>query len=260
MSQTAKPAPAKRTALSSRTFTVTLSIPRAISLALVLSLSFLWFFILGVFLGRGYEPEQHFAELSEYLPQTSQQASQQANVTPPPLDVSPPDTAPHPSLISPDPSDPFAALYPAEAAAENGADQSARAVIDEADRAYRESLSTLQPAAPQAGTSGQAAAAKPAADTASPPVISAADQDTTVYSYVYQVASFKEEPQARVLADRLIKGGVLARVTKAGGSGGTTWHRVVIDHRGNPDSVTSLRERLKTFKIDKILLVSKDKT
>ena len=247
MSQTAKPAPAKRQTIGQRTFTVTLSISKAISVVLALALSFLWFFLMGVFLGRGYEPEQHFTELAEYLPQSSH--SRPAAETPPPLDVSAPAINTHaPSLTAPDISG--AASTDGDPAA-----LSSRTVVDEADRNYRESLRQQQ----AAGTAPPTQTTAPTPQAA--PVIvhsPAADHDPTVYNYVYQVASFREEAPARTMADKLIVGGVRARVTKASGSGGTTWHRVVVDHKGNPDSVTELRETLKQFRIDKILLVSKE--
>ena len=253
MSETAKPAPAKRQAIGQRTFTVTLTISRALSAVLALALSFLWFFIMGVFLGRGYEPEQHFTQLAEYLPQTSQ--TRPAGETLPPLDVSAPDkTTPVPSLVSPDPS------LVADATKDTTA-QSSRAVINEADKAYREALGQQQAAGtppPALVPLPQNQPPKPAVSpTPAPPAT--ADQDTAVYNYEYQVASFKEEAPARAMADKLIKGGVRARVAKASGSGGKTWHRVVVDHKGNPDSVTELRENLKKFKIEKILLVTKKK-
>ena len=218
------PAPQKaREPRAARAITITLTIPRAISLLLFLLVAIVWFFIMGLIIGRGYEPEKDIPALAEILP--GKNATQK------------------PSVVQ---NDPATLATPAKPAP-NAESQTARALINEADKAHRNQVKATPPPKTEAPAKKEAQAKKEA-PAKTPP--------KELFDYVYQAASFKQADPAAAFAKKLTSGGIKARVNVFT-SGNTKWHRVLVDFRGSPEDTDTLRKDLERFKITKILLVSK---
>lgn len=56
-------------------FKIELNFTRALSIGALVILSMIWSFILGVFIGRGYNPEDVIPDISRIMPETSQERS-----------------------------------------------------------------------------------------------------------------------------------------------------------------------------------------
>ena len=230
----AEAAPKGRPPLTGKTITLTLTIPRVISLLLFATVAIVWFFVMGLIIGRGYEPEKHIPALAEIMPGKDTAA---------PPSVVHDGTAP----VTKDGEQKEKAVQPAQKPTASQADAAkTRAIINEADKAHREQVKATAQKPPATPPKNEQGNKEPDKQT----------PKQERFDYVYQAASFKQADQAEALAKKLTAGGIPARVN-AFTSGNTKWHRVLIPFRGTPDDTETLRKDLERFKIKKILLVSK---
>ena len=230
----AEAAPKGRPPLTGRTITLTLTIPRVISLVLFAVVAIVWFFVMGLIIGRGYEPEKHIPALAEIMPGKD-------NTAPPSVVHN----GSAPALKEGEQKGKAVQPVQKPTTSQTNATKT-RASINEADKAHREQVKATAQKPP--ATPPQKEQGKNEPDKQTP------KQER--FEYVYQAASFKQADQAEALAKKLTTGGIPARVN-AFTSGNTRWHRVLITFRGTPDDTETLRKDLERFKIKKILLVTK---
>lgn len=109
--------------------------------------------------------------------------------------------------------------------------------------------------------SGQTITPSPKPNTANGPQgssqVTSAPASAQKYSYLYQVASYNKEDQAKEMQAKLKAKGLNAQ-TEASTIKGTTWYRVIISFNGDDSNVAATQELLKKeFKINSILPRSK---
>ncbi|WP_147819578.1 SPOR domain-containing protein [Salidesulfovibrio onnuriiensis] len=204
-----------------KTWTFTVTMPGMITAVGSALVALTLFFILGLLVGRGYRPEQNVPPLAQIMPKQE-----------------------HGALVT-------NATEPVK-------------VLTAQDLTYPETL-TQQPAErprqeePQAVTPAQqvkppkpvpAQAPKEAAKVAAPKT------GEKIYDYVYQAASFRKEDMAADLRAKLAGAGLNTAIQTAETSKGT-WYRVVVNHRGTPDSTNGMKAVLNRFGIGKPLMKKK---
>lgn len=215
-----------------RKIIITASPAACSGLAVVSLLCFVWVFVFGLIVGRGYQPEEALPKLKQIMP------------------------APRPE----------AAASSASAVATSEETKPSQQVIKPEDLAFYDQLkkdpaparaSKPAPAKPVAS----AAQAKPVATPAkveSPvaPPKSEAKQDSIRYSYVYQAAASKDRDAAENLKSRIESSGLQSRIESVTTSG-ATWHRVLVLFRGTPEDTNTMKDTLQNLGINKLLLKEK---
>ncbi|MDR2161302.1 MAG: SPOR domain-containing protein [Desulfovibrio sp.] len=145
------------------------------------------------------------------------------------------------------------AVAPAVIASDRSADADPAedaAIIQPGDMGYRQTLK---------GSSPRTASPETAARPASQPLPSApAAPPREAYVYIYQVAAYKAAAPCQALVDRLKKAGLNASTEKSVSSAGTTWYKTMIRFQGTPDDVSQLRRALEPFRLNTLILRSKN--
>ena len=264
---------------SSRTVTVTLSLPTVVSGLIMLCAGFVGVFSLGILLGRGHNIEANIPQLERIMPQAAH--TEQPKLVVPgegaPAGQGNAQTAVHGPETAHG-SGQNAGQSPPPAAGQKGDAQTATAAragnaqgagtppppdvrnqtMDQGDLAYRDSLkpqtrtSAQKPGTPKRDTNKSKG--EVAAQTKQPPADSAAK--TGAFNYVYQVAAYKDAGMSDKLASKLKTAGIKARTEKSL-ENGTTWYRTVVDFRGKPDDTDGLRAKLKAQGFTRLILKSK---
>jgi cell division protein FtsN len=212
-----------------------------LSLAVLVVIGMAWSFILGVIVGRGYQPEQMAREMAQkVLPEDfplltekneevlkSEELEFFEKLKQGPSSV-PPAAAPE---VKATPPQPKPKVPEAPKAAEAPAVSPGQSPIEAA----------LQSAAVAAGQS------------ASPP---AKETKGEVFVFNYQVAALASMEQAQTFLKKLDPGKFKTSVITATHEG-KTWYRVYVHHQGTVDSTLALKEQLKSNGISGILLRSR---
>lgn len=221
---------AGRKRLRDRTFSFTLTLPKAVFGACFSLFVLVWVFIFGIMLGRGHNPEEVVPELAKVMPASpplSPDSQPQGNMN---EVLHPSELKYHDSLKGKDVQEkPRAAATPPEAALPQTAPN---------------------PAPPQPAAKAPAPAQPPVASRTS------ASQEQAVYDYVYQVAAFNSSAGAEILRKKLQNGGLAAKVDQSE-SNGTTWYRIMVSFRGKPENTRKLREQLAAYGIKTLILRGK---
>lgn len=226
-------APSKRTRLRDRKITVSLSLPKALFSVCFSLFILIWVFIFGVMLGRGHNPEEVVPELTRVMPSPASPAPA-------------PETNPMNEVLQPQ-------------------DLKYHDTLKAADRprpAPQPTASAPEPPAPAKPQKPTAPAAKPqpapAPQPPAKPVVPASrGDDQTVYNYQYQVAAFTNSAAAQTMQKKLQSGGLSARIAESK-SGGTTWYRIMVSFKGNPEDTRALRTKLASYGISDIILRGKN--
>lgn len=207
---------------SARVITIRLRIPALVLACVILAGGLVWAFVLGVMTGRG----QINDELAALMPKEQ--------------------------------------IVKADGSTEKAADEVEKLIKAE-DLKYQESLRQNQPPPAPAATPAEMAeaarrdaaqAAQPSARPAERPAAQAPAQIGS-FRYIYQVASYNREDQAKELAARLKGKGVQSEV-EAREVQGASRFRVLISFEGDEKVLESMQGMLKKdFKINNILPRSK---
>lgn len=209
-----------------RKVVITASPGACAGLGVVMLLCFVWVFVFGLIVGRGYQPEEVVPELKQFMPSAQKNAA-----APEPTrttDATTDKNSAEPSVIKPEDLNFYEQLKKEPAAPITAA------------RATDKGRSTTAPAA---------SAAKPAA--------SSTDETQQRFDYLYQVAASKDKTAAESLAARIESNGLRTRVESVL-SGGQTWYRILVLFRGTPEDTRGMKDILKRLGIDKPLLKEKN--
>jgi len=222
-----------------KTFTFTFTMPEIIGLCAGAVGALCAFFVLGILLGRGYQPEKDVPEIAMMLPSQSHNGSGEVKggvLKPEELDY-----------IDQLKKKPESAVQPQEQKAEPKKEVAKKPEIKaEPVKAAATAVKVVE---------------KPAAvqQTEPEPPVEIDDPvevDEPKYNYIYQAASFGDNARAQVFADKLTASGLNSYV-EAGKGGNRTWYRVFVRHTGTPDSTNGMKKTLAKFGIKKPLLKSK---
>ncbi|WP_018123803.1 SPOR domain-containing protein [Desulfovibrio oxyclinae] len=186
------------------------------------------FFILGLLVGRGYRVEEKVPRLAAMMPEQPVAVSEHG------------------------------------AKADNDGD---REVLKPEDLSYPENLSKApakpkpkKPEKPEPSEKKvEEKAEKKAAEKSEPAQQeknAAVTAGENVYDYVYQAASFRDRDMAMKLAAKINKAQLVSRVEAFETSSGN-WYRVMVLHRGTPESTESMKSVLEKFGISKPLMKQK---
>ncbi|WP_419781696.1 SPOR domain-containing protein [Maridesulfovibrio sp.] len=222
-----------------KTFTFTFTMPEIIGLCAGAVGALCAFFVLGILLGRGYQPEKDVPEIAMMLPSQSHNGSGEVKggvLKPEELDY-----------IDQLKKKPESAVQPQEQKAEPKKEVAKKPEIK------------AEPV--KAAATAVKGVEKPAAvqQTEPEPPVEIDDPvevDEPKYNYIYQAASFGDNARAQVFADKLTASGLNSYV-EAGKGGNRTWYRVFVRHTGTPDSTNAMKKTLAKFGIKKPLLKSK---
>jgi len=223
-------------ATGKRKITITASPAACTGLAVVSLLCFVWVFVFGLIVGRGYQPEEAVPELKQFMPAPRLNASGQPNAaglqeTPVAQQVIKPEELAFFDQLKKDPAP--------------------------AARTVKQSPAPSRPAAPVVK-----ATPKPVVEPAKPAVQTVATETAAdtgkgeVYNYVYQVAASQDLDAAVRLKARIEASGLKSRIESAK-SNGATWHRVQVLFRGTPEDTRDLKSTLQTMGISKPMLKEK---
>lgn len=195
-----------------------------------------WTFVLGVFVGRGYNPEKAVPELARLMPAPAENASKEAQ-------------GHGPEVLKPEELEFYDKLQEKPgAAAEKPAPKPKPASKPEQKSA------PAQPEPPkQAKPEPQAPAPTPAPAPAPAPE---QDEDSTVYTYIYQAAAFAQIDQAEAFR-RKIEALNYSSYIETATIDGKTWHRVLVRFKGTPVETRTLKEALSGLGVEKPLLRGK---
>lgn len=206
-----------------KTWTFKLTVPGLVCSAGMAGLALTLFFILGLLVGRGYRVEENVPRLAAMMP--DKHGAEQTNT-----DGASPEI---PEVLKPE-----ELSYP---------DTLSQPPVKNRAEAPEPEKTAPKPQPEKAATPK----AKP-----EPVAAPAPKPGEKVYDYVYQAASFRERSMAQSLSGKLVKAGLDSRV-EAGETSSGTWYRVVIMHRGTPDSTASMKAVLDRFGIGKPLMKQK---
>jgi cell division protein FtsN len=222
-------------ATGKRKITITASPAACTGLAVVSLLCFVWVFVFGLIVGRGYQPEEAVPELKQFMPTARQNGSVQ------PSAAGQQDTPVAQQVIKAEELGFFEQLKKDPAPAARPVKQAAPA----------------RPATPPAKP-----VVKPAVEPAKPAVQATAVETASdsgkgeVFNYVYQVAASQDLDAAVRLKARIEASGLKSRIESAR-SNGATWHRVQVLFRGTPEDTRDLKSTLQSMGISKPMLKEK---
>lgn len=243
----------KRTPLRDRTFSITLTFPKAVFGVGFSLFLLIWVFAFGIMIGRGHNPEEMVPELAKVMPTPSSPE----NAATPGSDTALAQAAMNEVL-------PLKDLHYHDNLKGKGATEKPRpgAAVRQQIRqtpspkaAASAKPATAHPKAQQKQqkTQQQKQSAKPAQEKTQQ-TTNATDQ--TVYNYIYQVAAFNNSAGAESMRKKLANGGIASKVS-ASDSNGTTWYRIMVSYTGRPEDTRKLREKLAGYGITNIILRGK---
>ena len=226
-------------------FSFQLGLSGFMTLAVLVIIGMAWSFILGVIVGRGYQPEEMAMDVArQVLPEDFPLLTEKneevlkgeeleffEKLRQGPSSVAP---APAPPAKPKTPPKPETPPKPPKPQAEKPAPQ--------VEKTAQQKESTIQ------------AALKSAAVAAGRSVDQAPKADVFVFNY--QIAALASMEQARTFIKRHNRSGLKTSVVTAAHEG-KTWYRVYVHHQGTVDSAVALKEQLKAKGIGNMLLRSR---
>jgi len=249
-------------------YTIHVTLPSLISAGIVAIIGFGWVFVLGVIVGRGYNPEERLG-INRIMPKPAVNASQP---TPMPGGVIKPEDLQFMDSLRAKPApvsgNAGVSVNATEIVLKNGkkdqkpdpkadAKKDARTDAKPADKkpdAKTDSKSDSKAAQKPEPKKDDKKAAAPAAKDAKAAEAPTADGDR--FDYVYQVAAYKAADPANALKAKLEASGVKVRMDTSV-ENGVSWYRLNALFRGTPEDTRQLRAALAKHGIDKVILRSK---
>jgi len=220
-----------------RTYTFNCTFGGLATLATAATLALSLFFVLGVLVGRGHRPEAVIPPIERIMPTENSARPAQEVLKAEELQYSEqlakkgPEAQPTKSI------DKVERKAPEKPKAED-----AKKGEKKADKAKAEKAS-------------QAEKAKQAEKPTEKPT-EKKDEDTRRYDYIYQAASFPDQPQAQAFLKKVKAQGLKADIEN-GTANGRPWYRVVVFFQGTPADTRGLKEKLGNLGVPKPLMRAK---
>lgn len=202
-----------------KTWTFTLSLSGMITACGTAAVALTLFFILGLLVGRGYRPEQSVPQLADIMPEKH-------------------GTTKVPSVLKAE-----ELTYP-ETLAKAPLQVGQKEEEPPAQKAVQQKKTPPQKTKAKKGEQPKKTEPKKKL------------QQQKVYDYTYQAASFRKEDMAQALHKKLAGAGLNPAIESAT-TGKGMWFRVVIKHRGTPDSTATMKATLAKFGITRPLMKRK---
>ena len=231
-----------------RTYSFSCTFAGLAALATAATLALSLFFVLGVLVGRGHRPESAIPPIERIMPTEGAAGPGSAG-----------------EILKPE------ELTYSEQLSKKGPEAQPSKPIDEVERKAPEK--SKAPEKIKTEDKAKAKAAEQATATAKVEALAAAktgarpegksavkadgkDEDTQVYDYIYQAASFPDEGQAASFLKRVKAAGLKAGIEN-GTANGKAWYRVVVFFRGTPAATRGLKEKLGGLGVPKPLMRAK---
>ncbi len=232
----------KTTKKDKKGFSFQLGLSGFMSLAVLVVIGMAWSFILGVIVGRGYQPEKMAMDVAkQVLPEDFPLLTERNEEVLKSEELEFFDKLKQgPSSVPPAPAPPAKAATPKPPAPP--AAQAAQA-------AAAKEQSPIEAALQSAALVAAQAVGQPAPQPAQ-------DAKGVVFVFNYQIAALASMEQAQTFLKRRDLTGFKTSVVTATHEG-KTWYRVYVHHQGNVDSAMALKEQLKSKGIGNILLRSR---
>ena len=245
-------------------FTVTLTLSSLITIGVASAVVLTAFFVLGVLIGRGYQPEQSVPKLASIMPKppVADNSTEEEN---PVLEAKELHFA---DSLQANPAE-LAGLPEKKGKEEKKVKKTAKrppnvqpSVATEKREITRPNVtesSWVHKGVPEeslAGSKKSAATASASVKKSAPVKIEESASGGEIYDYRYQVASFKELDRAREFQQKLERLDLFSEleysdIKKA------RWYRVLVLHRGSPESTRTMKNKLAKLGIKKPLLKTK---
>lgn len=235
------------------TITLTLTPGKILLLSIIFIASITWFFFLGLLLGRGEYPENALPEISKVMPQ-----SNGTNVPMTVLTVEPAsEVEQHLAEKKVEIKEKDIKKTGSEATKQTTeANKVIKKLPVKAETPQKDQKKIVQQSIKKEAKTLPQKTVKQANKKEIKTVTKVTQTSDEAFDYIYQIASFKDEKAANIFADKVKKAGLKARVATSK-SGSVTWTRVVVDFRGTPKDTNLLREKLKQFNVDKMVMLKK---
>lgn len=209
-----------------------------IGLCGVMLLVMAWAFILGILVGRGYKPESVLAELGQMVPVTGKDP---AKTPPGPL-------LPEELRFFETLQEKISPILPAVAP-----DRKETTAASPPPTKPQPALTAPAQTTSGAGPTGekQPEAARPHAPTVSIPAEPGQGQSQEpLFDYVYQIASFQNEAQARAMQQRVNALGHASSV-EVSMVNGEKWYRVLVSLRGTTKDAAQMKQQLQKLGVER---------
>ncbi|MEG2173003.1 MAG: SPOR domain-containing protein [Desulfovibrionaceae bacterium] len=240
MAQASSPSggnPRKGDPVGKRSYTLRLTASSIMTAVIVLVIGIGWSFVLGVMVGRGYNPEKKIPQLASFLPKeddTTQAPTSRVGENQPADKVMKAEDLSYAASLKGKPGQGKLAPPPPKPGTEpkpknmQNATAPVAAVFDPATGAAQGNVT-------QAPTDKTAKAQSP--DKAKSPAV-----NQNIYDFTFQVATFKDTGSVDNLRARLEGEGLRTRMEKTKGK--TPLYKVMVVFRGNADAAQSIKQRL----------------
>jgi cell division septation protein DedD len=237
-------------------YTIHVTLPSLISAGIVAIIGFGWVFVLGVIVGRGYNPEERLG-IERIMPKPAVNASQP---TPMPGGVIKPEDLQFMDSLRAKPApvsgNAGVSVNATEIVLKNGKkDQKPDPKADAKKDARTDAKAADKKPDAKTGSKSDSKAAQKA-EPKKDDQKAAAPADGDRFDYVYQVAAYKAADPANALKARLEASGIKVRLDTSV-ENGVSWYRLNALFRGTPEDTRQLRAALAKHGIDKVILRSK---
>lgn len=266
-------------------YTINVTLPSLISAGIVAIIGFGWVFVLGVIVGRGYNPEERLG-IDRIMPKPAVNATAGAGSIPMPGGVIKPEELQFMDSLRAKPApvsgNAGVAVNASEIVTRSGKkDQKPDTKTDTKADARKDAKTAAKPEAKADSKTAQKAEARPdakkddkkaAATTAAAPkdaryskdardskdakTAESKPADGDRFDYVYQVAAYKAAAPANALKAKLEASGIKVRMDSSV-ENDVSWYRLNALFRGTPEDTRQLRAALAKHGIDKVILRSK---
>lgn len=226
----------RTTKKENKKFVFQLGLSGFLSLAVLIVIGMAWSFILGVVVGRGYQPEKMALEAAQQiLPEDFPLLTEKNE-----------------EVLKAEELEFFDKLKQTPAQAEAAETKAAQAKSAPAKTQTAATEKKPDTAKPTVAKPTDKAAEKP---TPAVPADLAADKEE-VFVFNYQIAALASMDQAQTFLKQIAPGGFKTSVVTATHEG-KTWYRIYVHHQGTVDSAKTLKDKLKASGINSILLRSR---
>ncbi|MBZ2172833.1 SPOR domain-containing protein [Nitratidesulfovibrio sp. SRB-5] len=276
-------------------YTINVTLPSLISAGIVAIIGFGWVFVLGVIVGRGYNPEERLG-IDRIMPKPAANASAGASPTPMPGGVIKPEELQFMDSLRAKPApvsgNAGVSVNASEIVAKNGkkdqkpdtkpdtktdtkadakkdtktakadtktdsrAAQKTEAKPDTKADTKKDAQKDTRKTATSTAAPKDARESKDSKDTKDTKATEAKPADGDRFDYVYQVAAYKAADPANALKAKLEASGIKVRMDSSV-ENGVSWYRLNALFRGTPEDTRQLRAALSKHGIDKVILRSK---
>jgi len=222
---------ASTTKKENKKFSFQLGLSGFLSIAVLVVIGMAWSFILGIIVGRGYQPEKMALEMAQQmLPEDFPLLTEKNE-----------------AVLKSEELEFFDKLKQGP----SSVPVAQTAPVKPAEPPKTQNASVAKPASPIPAT--VQTAASPAAQAAAPAAPGGKEE---VFVFNYQVAALASMDQAQTFLKKLDSGTFKTSVVTATHEG-KTWYRIYVHHQGTVESAMALKEQLKGSGIGGILLRSR---